>query len=308
MNKQRWRLEVPAEFAAGVVGHTGTRGSAWLAALPDLVADLMTRWQLTPDGEVLHGFLGVVVPVRRGSDAYALKVSQPSEEVDNQVAALAAWAGRGMAELEAVLPEQGALLLERLDHRRSLDDIPLPEAVEQAGLLLRRLAVPGSDTLPTLTEHVASWPERWATEWEELDRPLPRRLLDAAIENCRALAPGSGRLLVDHDLHFRNVLAADREPWLAVDPRGVVGDAEFAVAPLMWNRFEGAGEVPGRFARLAEGADLDHGRAKGWLLVRVVDYFLWATRAGLTWDPAACRIIADWIVGPPAARSSTVTG
>ncbi|WP_351236353.1 aminoglycoside phosphotransferase family protein [Streptomyces sp. NPDC002133] len=303
MNKQNWRLEVQAEFAAGVVGHTGARGADWLAALPDLVADLLTRWQLTPDGDIMHGYLGLVVPVVRGSEAYVLKVSQPSEEVDNQVTALVVWAGRGMVRLEAVLPEHGALLLERLDYRRSLYDIPLPEAVEQAGTLLRRLAVPGSDELPTLADHVASWPERWTAEWQALDRPLPRRLLDAAIETCRALTPGAERLLVHHDLHYRNVLAADREPWLAIDPRGLQGDAEFALPTLMWTRFDGAEGVPGRFAALTERAGFDHDRAKGWLLVRAVDYFLWSTKAGLTWDPAACRIIADWIVGPSAAQS-----
>jgi len=307
LNKQNWRLEVPAEFAAGVTGHAGVRGTAWLGALPDLMADLMSRWRLTPDGDAMHGFLGLVVPVTRGPETYVLKVSQPSGEVDNQVAALAAWAGRGMVRLEAVLPEHGALLLERLDNRRSLDDIPLPEAVAQAGALLRRRAVPGSDELPLLADHVASWPERWITEWRALDRPLPRRLLDAAIETCRALAPGAGRLLVDHDLHFRNVLAADREPWLAVDPRGLQGDAEFALPPLMWNRFEGAEGVPGRFAAFTEHAGFDHDRAKGWLLVRVVDYFLWSTGAGLTWDPAACRIIADWIAGPWSAPGGAVS-
>ncbi|MEV0407306.1 aminoglycoside phosphotransferase family protein [Actinoallomurus sp. NPDC050550] len=298
-----WRLEVPPEFAAGVEGHAGESGVAWLKALPDLARELVSRWELTLDGDVMHGFLGVVVPVRRGPDAYALKVSRPSAEVDNQVVSLAAWQGRGMVELVSVEPEHGALLLERLDAGRSLDDVPLDEAVQAAALVLRRLAVPGVDGLPTLAEHVASWPERWLTEWQNLGRPLPRRLLDAAIETCRALAPGAGRLLVDHDLHFRNILAGQREPWLAIDPRGVLGDAEFALPPLIWNRFVGEHEVPERFDRFTEVAELDRDRAKGWLLAVVMDYFLWSTGAGLTWDPAACRIIADWIVGSPVTAA-----
>lgn len=297
-----WHLRVPDAFAAGVVQHTRERGTAWLAELPTLARELMARWDLTPEGDsVLHGFLGVVVPVRRGADRYALKIGQPSEEVDNQVASLAVWRGRGMVQLVEADPSAGALLLERLDHRRCLDDIELGEAVDVAAHLLRRLAVPAAkEPLPTLDDLVTGWPERWTTEWERLGRPLPRRLLDAAAESCRALGPRSGRLLVDHDLHFRNVLAGEREPWLAIDPRGVLGDAEFALPPLLWNRFVGPAEVPERIARFTDLAGLDRELTLGWALVRVVDYFLWSTGAGLTWDPAACRIIADWIVGPPA--------
>lgn len=294
----RWRLSVPPEFAHGVTQHAGDDGVAWLTTLPDLVRELMARWEVTPDGdEAMHGFLGIVVPVRCGTDRYVLKVSQPSAEVANQVEALTAWRGRGMVELVSAAPEHGALLLERLDANRDLDSITIRDAVQIAGLLLRRLAVPGTGALPTLTEHVASWPERWLAEWQDLARPLPRRLLDAAIDACYALAPDSRRLLVNHDLHYRNILAAEREPWLAIDPRGVLGDPEFALAPLMWNRFEGPHDVPTRFERFVEVADLDRDRAKGWLLVRVADYFLWSHGAGLTWDPAACRVIADWIAG-----------
>ncbi len=296
-----WHLTVPDAFAAGVVQHTKERGAAWLAELPSLTEALMRRWDLTPepDAEVMHGFLGVVVPVRRGAERYALKVGQPSEEVHNQVTSLTVWDGQGMVRMAEADPAAGALLLERLDHRRSLDDIDLGEAVDTAARLLRRLAVPAAGApLPTLDDHVADWPERWLMTWQKLDRPLPRRLLDAAAERCRALGPLSGRALVDHDLHFRNVLAGEREPWLAIDPRGVLGDAEFALAPLLWNRFVGPEEVPERFARFTDLGDLDTELARGWALVRVVDYFLWSTGAGLTWDPAACRIIADWIVGP----------
>lgn len=295
-----WHPQVPDAFAAGVVQHAGDRGSDWLTRLPALARALMRRWDLVPEADTLmHGFLGVVLPVRRGTERYALKIGLPSDEVDNQIASLAVWRGRGMVRLEDADAATGALLLERLDHGRSLDDIALGDAVDAAAGLVRRLAVPAADEpLPTLDDHVADWPNRWIGEWERLGRPLPRRLLDAAAEVCRALGPASGRLLVDHDLHFRNVLAGEREAWLAVDPRGVLGDAEFTLPPLLWNRFVGPEEVPDRIARFIDGAELDRDRTLGWTLVRVVDYFLWSTGMGLTWDPAACRTIADWIVDP----------
>ncbi|GAB3267192.1 aminoglycoside phosphotransferase family protein [Kineosporia babensis] len=287
-----WALKIPAEFAAGVVGHTGDAGRAWLRDLPSLALQLLERWDLQPDGSPMHGYLGLVLPVRQGALPGALKISQVTPETLNQAAALDAWDGRGMVQLLDSSPAEGALLLERLDYTRALEHLPILKAVPAAGLLLRRLSLPSSASLPTLTDHVAGWPERWAAGASDL---LPHRYFQAAHETCRALGPQAGRLLVDHDLHYANVLAGEREPWLAVDPRGLLGDPEFALAPLMWRRFD---EMPiaQRFDLLVESAELDRDRARGWLLVRAFDYFLWSTGIGLTWDPAACREILDWLL------------
>ncbi|GIG64699.1 aminoglycoside phosphotransferase family protein [Phytomonospora endophytica] len=289
---------VPAAFARDTAARPG--GPEWLAAFPDLAADLLDRWDLRVDGTSRHGHVGVMIPVRSADgDALALKVSRPSSEVDNQIAALAEWDERGTVRLAATDASRGALLLERLNADRSLDDLEPAAAVEAAARLLRRLSVTASPgELPQLAEHVRVWPERWVDEWEALGRPLPRGLLDEAGEACRVLAAGAGGVLVDHDLHYRNVLAAGREPWLAIDPRGVIGDPEFALGPLLWNRFAGRDEVASRLDRFVELAGLDGGKARGWTLVRAVDYFLWSTGAGLTWDPAACREIIGVLTGP----------
>jgi streptomycin 6-kinase len=44
-------------------------------------------------------------------------------------------------------------------------------------------------------------------------------------------------VLLHADLHYENVLAADREPWLAIDPKPMLGVAEYQVAPALWNRW-----------------------------------------------------------------------
>ena len=62
--------------------------------------------------------------------------------------------------------------------------------------------------------------------------------------------------LVHADLHYGNILAGDREPWLAIDPRAVAGDPEHAVPELLWARLDevGAAAIPekleGRIRRL----------------------------------------------------------
>jgi streptomycin 6-kinase len=57
---------------------------------------------------------------------------------------------------------------------------------------------------------------------------------------CRELGPGSNRYLINEGLHYHNVLAGDREPWLVIDPMIVAGDREFGLSSLVWGRLEEA--------------------------------------------------------------------
>lgn len=77
------------------------------------------------------------------------------------------------------------------------------------------------------------------------------------------------------DLHYDNVLAADREPWLAIDPKAMAGDPHYEPAPMLWNRFEElSGDVRrgvrARFHAVIDAAELDEDRARDWVVVRMV--------------------------------------
>ena len=70
--------------------------------------------------------------------------------------------------------------------------------------------------------------------WERSGRPFERRLVDAALDAFAALPPTQGeQVLLHQDLHADNVLAAEREPWLAIDPKPLVGEREFGIAPIV---------------------------------------------------------------------------
>lgn len=107
------------------------------------------------------------------------------------------------------------------------------------------------------------------------------------------------KFLVNYDLHYADVLASTREPWLAVDPKVVAGDPEFGIAQLLWTRLEDIeanGGLGRLFPVLTDAAELDPGLARSWTLVRCVDYWLWGLSIGLTYDPARCGRIVDWLV------------
>jgi streptomycin 6-kinase len=289
---------IPAAFAAGVVQAAGDDGRAWLAAVPGILARLCADWSLTPEEPVRYGYLSLVVPVRRADERLVLRVSRLPDTVAREALALTAWRGRGAVRLLAARPESGALLLERLHGDRSLHGLPITEAVAVVADLLRRLSIPAPAGLPRLARRARRWPAVWRHQWHRLGRPVPRRLLDAACDACAQVGSDAGTLLVHDDLHYGNVLAGDREPWLAIDPLPVVGDTEAGVAPLLWRRHDEPDGTARRFATVVDVAGLDRGRTRAWSLARTVDYWLWAVGVGLTRDPVICHRVAAWLAGP----------
>ena len=290
---------VPEEFVIATVAREGDAGRQWADGLPDLVKTLCDQWDLMVDGAPMHGYLGLVVPVRQGDEPAVLKVSWVDESTTGEAAALSAWAGQGAVRLLAVESPLGAMLLERLDDRRSLSDVGIEEAVGIAGRLLRRLAIPAPDGLRLLRTVAGDLSRNLPGRWERYGRPMPRRFLDLARDLASQFGAAGGTLLVNYDLHYADVLASKREPWLVVDPKVVVGDPEFGVAQLLWRRLEdlaAQGGLGRHFQVLTEAAELDPALARSWTLVRCVDYWLWGLSIGLTNDPARCATIINWLV------------
>jgi len=239
--------------------------------------------------------------MRRGSELFALKVSWIDESYSGETAALAAWGGRGAVLLLEMDMSRGAILLERLDYTRSLNDLRVEEALGIAGRLLRRLAIPAPNGLRSLRGWAAEVAGNLPERWELYGRPMPRRLMERTRRLAAQLGEGCDEhLLVNFDLHHADVLAGSREPWLAVDPMVLVGEPEFATGQLLWTRLEDIqahGGLDRQFRVLTEAAELDLTLARDWLLVRCVDYWLWGLSVGLTYDPARCKIIVDWLLG-----------
>lgn len=288
-------------FAAYTVTRAGDAGRAWIESLPHLCETLCREWNLVIEGPTMHGGLSLVIPARRGDEACILKLGWVDESTQHEALALSAWNGSGAVRLFASKPEVSALLLGRLDSRRSLQDVGLTEAVTIAGQLLRRLAISPPKEVPPLKEVGRALPETLSQRRERYGRPMSRRLLDQACDLAVQLAPSTSGLLVNYDLFYADILAGKREPWLAIDPKVVAGDLEYGVAQLLWRRLEemeAQGGLAYHFDALIEAAGLDRGLSRAWTLVRCVDYWLWGVSVGLTEDPARCEVITTWLTEP----------
>jgi streptomycin 6-kinase len=255
--------------------------SDWVARLPRLADDLLAEWELGVDGWPMHGYCSLVVPVRTTTLIPAvLKITfDGDEESGHEHLALQHWGGHGAVRLLRADPRRRALLLERL-HPEDLGDRWDVEACEVVAGLYGRLHVPALPQLRTL----ASWVERWAAPLGDLprDAPIPRRLVEQTLSLVPDLLADRDDVRIVHgDLHYFNVLAADREPWLAIDPKPMAGDPHYEPAPMLWNRFEELDNdvrtgVRRRFHTLVDAAGLDEERARDWVVVRMVLNAHWA--------------------------------
>lgn len=291
-------FQVPGNFAANTAAWYSDVGREWIERLPLMVEVLCEQWGLVIDGSPMHGGLSVAIPVQRGGELCILKVGLKDETTQEEALALAVWNGNGAVRLLAEEPSMGGMLLERLDSRRSLNDVGLEEALSIAGSLLCRLSIPAPLGVPLLRETGVRLAEELPERWERCNCPMSRSLMERAAALSVDLAPAAKTLLVNYDLIYEDVLAGEREPWLVVDPKVIAGDPEYGVAQLLWTRLEEMQERGGlkhHFNVLVSVAELDPELTRLWTLVRCVDYWLWGVSVGLTEDPKRCRVICDFL-------------
>ncbi|MFG3436627.1 aminoglycoside phosphotransferase family protein [Nonomuraea sp. NPDC047897] len=284
-------IDVPAAFAASY-GANGAGARTWLAGLPRLGGDFLRRWELRLDGPVAHGMASLVLPVRRADGTPAvLKLQQPREETAGVVAGLLAWRGDGIVRLLDHDEESGTQLLERLDDARPLsavadDRVALPVLAE---LMARLTSVPAPDGVRSLAGIAAAMLDQAPAAVPALRDPAERRLVLTCASAVAELVGEPGDRLLHWDLHGGNVLAGEREPWLAIDPEPLAGDPGFELLPALddrWDAVAATGDVAGavrrRFDLLTEVVGLDRQRATGWTLGRVLQNALWDVEDGKT--------------------------
>jgi streptomycin 6-kinase len=260
------------------------RGPEWAAfveRLPRLLRETGEEWDLEPDGEPWHGYCALVVPVRQAGRPAVLKLGFPDDESEHEALALQRWGGDGAVRLLSADPHRRALLLERL-HTTDLSGVPVLDACEVVAERYARLHVPAPPQLRPLTSYIRGWTEQLAGV--PRDARVPHRLVQQAVSLGRDLVDdaGSTGTLIHADLHYENVLAGDREPWLVIDPKPVSGDPHYEPAPMLWNRWPevvDSGDVRTavrrRFHTLVATAGLDEDRARDWVVVRMLHNAMW---------------------------------
>ncbi|MFE9768822.1 aminoglycoside phosphotransferase family protein [Streptomyces sp. NPDC005808] len=254
----------------------------WDARLLERGAEFLERWGLRQEGRPMGGRVAVVLPVVCGDGTpAALKVQDLDDETAGEPLALRTWGGEGVVRLLDDDPDTGTMLLERLDEDRPLAALPdvMQATAILADLLARLTSVPAPAELRRLGDLTAGMFDRLPAALAASAAEDDRRLLRNCAAALREVAGEPGDRLLHWDLHFENILAADREPWLAIDPKPLAGDPSFELLPALWNRFED-GHLRRRFDLLTETLGADRERARAWTLGRVLQNSLWRLEEG----------------------------
>ncbi|MEU5846808.1 aminoglycoside phosphotransferase family protein [Saccharopolyspora shandongensis] len=295
---------VPAALAA--THRASSRGSSWIDGLPALAEQQLAAWRLRPDGAAWHGMVALVLPVVRADDSAAVLKLQPvTEDTAEEPVGLRVWDGRGAVRLLEHDPDSGSMLLERLTTTSlsSVDD-DVAAARILAGLLARLSAVPAPPGVRRLSDIAAAMLTDVPEACAQLSDPAQRRLLEHCAGVVEELRGEAGDRLLHWDLHYDNVLAAQREPWLAIDPQPLAGDPCFELIPALHNRWDDvvatgdvAAAVRRRFEAMIEVVGLDRQHAAGWTLGRVLQNCLWDIGDGETELNDVQVAVAEALIG-----------
>lgn len=276
---------VPDPFAKTIIGAFGIAGDEWLKRLPAILTECAARWSLTVQPHFSNLSYNYVAPARRADGTEAiLKLGVPNPELINEIEALRLYDGRGICRLLDFDLDLGALLLERLQPGVMLSTVTDDEqATSLAAQVMRQLwrPAPPTHSFPTVA--------KWAKGMERLRKtfaggtgPFPTKLVEEAEQLFAELIPTMGEPMLLHgDLHHYNILTAEREPWLAIDPKGLVGEPAYETGALLRNPF-GIEKRPDlvqftarRIDQLAAELNIDRVRIRGWNVAQAVLSVWW---------------------------------
>lgn len=249
-------------------------GRAWLERLPRLVAECADAWDLDLGEPFAYAMASLAMPATRSDgEPVVLKVQFPDREGTHEADALERYDGDGAVRLLARDDERWAMLLERAEPGAHLSTIDSATAMDVLAGLLPRLSIEADAPFTRLEDEAARWAETLRAGPTDRDVEIPAPLIEAALSAIEELAPTqSERVLLNQDLHGDNVVSARREPWLVIDPKPLVGERAFALAPIIRSYEFGhsRAHVVGRLDALSERLDLDRERARRWAIAQTV--------------------------------------
>jgi len=297
---------IPDNFTRTIVELYGDEGTAWLKELPALIAEYERRWSLTMLPPYALSYNYVAPAIRADGTPVVLKARVPGDGLMTEIAALRLYDGHGMVQLLEADPEGGAFVLERLAPGAPLTTLVESDderATSIAAGVMRQLwqgpaGVPPDEPLYGTIANWAEGMQRMRAYFGGTTGPFPHALVEEAESLfAELLASQAAPVLLHGDLHHDNILSAERAPWLAIDPQGIVGEPTYEVGALLRNPLPQLLELPNpgrvmarRVDQLAAELGFDRARVRGWGLAQAVLSAWWSIEDhGHGWEGAiAC--------------------
>ena len=255
-------------------------------SLTDRADELIYEWDVIQERS-LETESSLMVFGTRGDQAVVLKVLRESGDVWRCGEVLEAFEGRGVVRCYERV--DGAVLVERLIPGNSLAELALggddDKATEILAEVIQRMAHPRESVESLRT--VANWGEAFDRYLESDDQQVSRSLVEQAGQMYTELC-GSQKLtkVLHGDLHHYNILCDTERGWLAIDPKGVVGEIEYELGASLRNPYErpelfaSVKTVARRLKRFEADLKVDSNRALRWAFAQSVLSAIWSVEDG----------------------------
>jgi streptomycin 6-kinase len=231
-----------------------------LRRMERLAREIASEWGLSLAAPFERSNYSYVAPA--GEHA-VLKIGADDGESLHEADALKLWAGSGAVRLLGADRSRCALLLERARPGTDLAILSDPAATETALEVASKLWVRAGSPFRAVAEQLPAWIAQAQPE-----SVAGQRLLAEAHELHAGLVHRP-LVLIHGDLHHHNILDAGGR-YVAIDPKPMLGEPEFDVAPFLWNPLGSEMTLERSEQRLAvfAAAGLDQRRMRSWALIR----------------------------------------
>lgn len=278
--------ELPSEFKKRILDLHGANGQEWLEELPSLIRTIEKSWDIEVTTTHKSLTYNYVAFAENGEDKKAiLKIGFPSTALDREAKCLEIYNGSGAARLLKYNSELGALLIERIEPGYDLENIDEQKAIQAFLSVIKEMHRPVKTILdfPTIQDWGVSF-KHLRDQFDGESGPLPSDLVNDAEMIYKNLAESmSAPVLLHGDLHHENILAGTREPWLVIDPKGVIGEPEYEIGAFLRNPmsklvFEDnlADLLKDRIDMISEMTGYDKKRIAQWGFAQAVLSAIWS--------------------------------
>ncbi len=281
----------------------GERGLAWLDRLSEIITGCERRWsvRIGPPFEGLSYNYAAPGTLSNGTPV-VLKVCFPAAEVLTEIEALRFYNGEGAVRLIESDIDEGVMLLERVVPGDMLIEVESEaESNRIAATVMKDLwkPVPAQHPIPSID----GWGRGFQRLRERSGRttgPFPQPITEKAERLFAQLCASSAQPVVLHgDLHHFNILRQGEGRWLAIDPKGVVGEPAYEIGALMRNRLPDLSDIAGsatflsrRITSIAQQIELDAERLRLWSVAQAILSAWWNIEDGGDYDDDCREMVA----------------
>ncbi len=277
---------IPSNFAHEILLMQKEKGQHWLERLPAILARCEQQWGLKIGAPFANLSFNYVAPALRTDGTAVIVKAYAGDEFPLQVEALRLFDGHGMVQFLACDMENAVLLMEYLQPGTTLLHLEDDEqATAIAANVMRQVWRPISTTHPFPT--VFAWGKGFGRLRQHFDGgsgPFPPKLLEEAETLFAELSASMAEPMLLHgDLHHDNILMSTRQPWLAIDPKGLVGEPAYETGAFLRNALSQVFSatqphrvLARRIAQLSEDLALNRVRIHGWGLSQAVLSAWWS--------------------------------